>query len=263
MTSGKLGHPEFAESVLNEGKTDFVCLGRPLLADPQWANKAQAGQLTSIRPCIGCMAGCQERIHVGRPIGCAVNPLTGRENKWGIRQTSPKKVLIIGGGPGGCESAITAADEGHGVELWEKTGALGGNLLAAGGPALVPESIPGIDKVKVVTAIDVLKKKCFPEGKIVVIGGEVGVETALHLQMFRNEASIIEMPPTILSEPMDAGKVQLFHRMINNAGIGRAPQDILAGDLPDLSQCFIGNPFYRKVLASSYGAALRNSISKL
>ena len=267
MTSGKLGHPQFAEEILEEGKLDFVCMGRPLLADPQWVNKVRAGNVQDIRPCIGCMGGCQERIHTGRPIGCAVNPLTGRENKWGMKKAdSIKKVLIVGGGPGGCETALTAADQGHDVDLWEKTAALGGNLLAAGGPEfkqsvmeyvqylriqiakrpnikvkymheataaeivnsqydlvvlangadpIIPKAIPGVNRENVYTSIDVLKKKRFPTGNIVVIGGgEVGIEAALHLAGQGNSVSVIEMRDIILDEHMDNGKKQLFNKML-------------------------------------------------
>ncbi len=136
MVVGKLGYPQLAEKALQEGKADFVALGRTLLADPEWPNKVRDGKLEDIRPCIGCLEGCYRRILDGKPIGCTVNPATGREVDFVIGPSEKKKtVLVIGGGPGGMEAARVAALRGHRVALWEKGNALGGNLI----PASVPD----------------------------------------------------------------------------------------------------------------------------
>jgi 2-enoate reductase len=77
---GKLGYPDFAEKALRDGLCDMVMLGRPLLADPEWPNKAYAGRVDEIRPCIGCQEGCiNEFVDGGHP-QCAVNPRTGFEH---------------------------------------------------------------------------------------------------------------------------------------------------------------------------------------
>ena len=132
---GKLGYPELAETVLQEGKADFICLGRALLADPEWPNKVKQGRLEDIRPCIGCHDGCLKRELDGKSISCAVNPATGMEREFNIKPAGmAKSVLVVGGGPGGMEAARTAALRGHKVTLWEKSSALGGNLI----PASIP-----------------------------------------------------------------------------------------------------------------------------
>lgn len=132
---GKLGYPELAESIIDEGKADFVALGRPLLADPDWPNKMRAGRWEEIRPCIGCHEGCLRRIVLGSYISCAINPLTGNERELSLRPAEvSKSVLVIGGGPGGMEAARVAAQRGHRVTLWEKMPNLGGNLNAASAP---------------------------------------------------------------------------------------------------------------------------------
>jgi 2-enoate reductase len=135
LSAGKLGDPKTAEEVLKNGAMDFVALGRPLLSDPAWVNKVKENHVEDIIPCIGCNEGCMKRIFSGLSMGCAVNPMTGKENKVNIKPVNASKsILVIGGGPAGMEAAITAAKQGHHVALWEKSGHLGGNLIAAGAP---------------------------------------------------------------------------------------------------------------------------------
>ena len=133
---GKLGYPELAERVLQEGKADFICLGRALLADPEWPNKVKKGRLEDIRPCIGCHEGCLKRVFDVKYLSCAVNPATGMEREFTIKPAEKKKsVLVVGGGASGMEAARVTALGGHKVTLWEKGDVLGGNLI----PASVPD----------------------------------------------------------------------------------------------------------------------------
>ena len=132
---GKLGNPELAESVLKAGKADFIALGRPLLADPNWPNKVKEGRIDDIRPCLGDNEGCLARVFAGKHISCTVNPQTGNERNFTLTPADEKKsVVIVGGGPGGMEAARVAALRGHKVTLVEKGYELGGNLIAAAVP---------------------------------------------------------------------------------------------------------------------------------
>jgi len=132
---GKLGYPELAERVLQEGKADFIGLGRTLLADPEWPNKVKAGRLEDITPCLACHEGCLKRVFEGKHISCTVNPACGRERECTITPAEKKKsVVVIGGGPAGMEAARVAALRGHRVTLLEKGYTLGGNLI----PASIP-----------------------------------------------------------------------------------------------------------------------------
>ncbi|MBL7120239.1 MAG: FAD-dependent oxidoreductase [Dehalococcoidia bacterium] len=135
IAHGKLGCPDVAEKVLQESKADFVALGRPLLADPEWAQKVKQGRPEDIIPCIGDLEGCMGRLNEMKYASCTVNPATGMEREYALTPAERRKsVLVIGGGPGGLEAARVAASRGHEVALWEKSATLGGKLRAASVP---------------------------------------------------------------------------------------------------------------------------------
>ena len=120
---GKLSDPILANRVLEEGKADFIAMGRGLLADPELPNKAKVGRLDDIRQCIYCNH-CLGR---GKERFCIVNPALLREKEFIIKPTtSPKKVMVIGGGLAGMEAARVLAERGHQVSLYEKSDKLGG-----------------------------------------------------------------------------------------------------------------------------------------
>lgn len=134
ITQGKLFDPERAETVLENGQADYIALAHQMLADPYWAKKVKAGDLEDIVPCIGCNE-CLLSGFSGKHYYCAVNPLCYAEKDYQLTPAEKaESVLVIGGGPGGMEAAIAAAERGYTVELWEKTNHLGGNLRAAGYP---------------------------------------------------------------------------------------------------------------------------------
>ena len=130
---GKILTPEMAEKAIKEGYVDAVALGKASLADSDWANKARTGSDEDIRPCIGCMNGCMARVFNGGLVTCAVNPACFYEKSDPVTPAMQKKhVVVIGGGVGGMEAAMIAAQRGHDVDLYEKSGKLGGlfNLAA-------------------------------------------------------------------------------------------------------------------------------------
>jgi 2,4-dienoyl-CoA reductase-like NADH-dependent reductase (Old Yellow Enzyme family)/thioredoxin reductase len=142
-TVGRIVDPKMAEEILQQGKADLITLGRALLADPEFPRKAQEGRDEDIRPCIGCLQGCRDRLYQGLPITCLVNPQAGFEKEYRIKPSEkPKKVFIIGGGPGGMEAARVAALRGNKVTLVEKKGQLGGQFYLASIP-------PGKQEIKV------------------------------------------------------------------------------------------------------------------
>lgn len=135
MTAGSYT-PETARKAVEEGKTDFVVIGRGLLADPDFANKLYEGRREDVRPCIKCNRFCLSKSGGARDTSCSVNPTVLKERTYEIKKTAaPKKVVVVGGGVGGMEAARVAAEKGHRVTLLEKGDKLGGQLIAASAPS--------------------------------------------------------------------------------------------------------------------------------
>jgi len=135
ISVGRYNDPFIAEAVLINEKADMICMARPSLADPFFPNKALAGDYDDINTCIGCQIGCVGNLYKLKPIQCTVNPRTGNEYEYmDIPAETKKKVIVIGGGIAGMEAAIAAAQRGHSVTLYEKSGQLGGQWLAAAVP---------------------------------------------------------------------------------------------------------------------------------
>jgi len=128
--------PENAEAVLSANQADLVSIVRGQIADPHLANKAKNGRSEEIRPCLSCNQMCWGRRSRDYWISCLVNPSTGREFEWGgdrfKKKSTPKKILIVGGGPAGLEAARVAAERGHMVTLAEARDNLGGQFRLAG-----------------------------------------------------------------------------------------------------------------------------------
>ncbi len=141
---GNIVHPDLAEQAVAEGICDIIALGRPVLADPEYALKTAEGRVDEITPCILCAQGCQERSFSNGMVSCATNPATGREIEWpewpdGPGIAAPRRILVAGGGPAGMQAAVTAARRGHRVTLCEKKDRLGGAfVLAAAAPGKEP-----------------------------------------------------------------------------------------------------------------------------
>ena len=128
-TVGALSDPALMEEIIASGKADVVEVARALFADPDLPLKARTGREDEINTCMRCLA-CFSSLMTRGQFLCAINPVIGREleNKWPTRPAVTKKILVAGGGIGGMQAALTAAERGHHVVLCEKTGALGGAL---------------------------------------------------------------------------------------------------------------------------------------
>ncbi len=246
IASGSITLPQYAEEILASGKGDFVGLGRPLWADPEWPMKAQQDRPEDIRPCIRCNEGCLERTFFNyRSITCALNPVISREGELEILPAAKaRKIAVVGGGPAGMEAARVCRLRGHNVTLFEEK-ELGGLLheastpefkadirplmayqicqiqklaipvvqkkvtaeeladydavICATGSRPITPHIPGVELPNAVDALDVLNGVSPVKGATVVIGGGlVGTETALHLAEKGTPVTLVEMLPEIM-----------------------------------------------------------------
>lgn len=249
IASGSITLPEYAEEILTSQKGDFVALGRPLWADPEWPKKASEDRPEDIRPCLRCNEGCLERTFFNyKAITCAVNPVISREGELKLQPAGQKKnVAVVGAGPAGMEAARVSKLRGHDVTIFEEKGIKGGLLneasvpefkadirpfmkyqitaieklgipvinrkatltdlekydviICATGSKPVKPIIPGIDKKIAADALDVLNNTVKPGKNIVVIGGGlVGSETALHFSENGYQVTLVEMLPQIMND---------------------------------------------------------------
>lgn len=132
LCGGRMADPDMDEQAIAEGKIDAVVIGRQAIADPDFGKKIVAGRPEEVRTCIGCNQGCIWGYFSSGCVGCAVNPEVGHEERQLTKAPIAKKVVIVGGGIAGMETARVAKMRGHEVSLYEKSDVLGGNLIPAG-----------------------------------------------------------------------------------------------------------------------------------
>ncbi|HEX7442365.1 MAG TPA: mycofactocin system FadH/OYE family oxidoreductase 2 [Acidimicrobiales bacterium] len=128
---GRFKDPLQADRALADGVCDLVGVVRGQIADPDFAVKARSGHATDIRTCLSCNQECVGRMGLNRWLGCIENPRTGREASIVLRPRHRRRVVVVGGGPGGLQAAVTAAERGHSVVLFERHDRLGGQAHVA------------------------------------------------------------------------------------------------------------------------------------
>ncbi len=130
IACNRINDPFVAEEILTEKVSDLVGVARGLIADPEFVNKSRRGKTDEIRRCVACNQRCFDYVFQLRPVGCMVNPRAGKEAETELTPTdSPKKILVVGAGPAGCEFALTAANRGHKVIVCEKSDVIGGQVV--------------------------------------------------------------------------------------------------------------------------------------
>lgn len=265
-TIGGIGTLSDAEEIIASGKADFVVAARQFIADPNWIKKGIANMEEDIVPCVKCMR-CHDSDNYAQHMQCTVNPNVGMEEAVARIPDSQggKKVAIIGGGPAGMMAALTAADRGHYVTLFEKTDSLGGNLkfasyvsfkwplrqykdyliaqiaksavdvrlnteatpemvadydavIAAVGASPVVPPIPGVEKA--IPACDSYgKEETLGETVVVIGGGQVGCETALHLCKEGKKVTIIEMQSALAPDASKTHRDEMMVEMGNEENL--------------------------------------------
>ena len=213
----KINTPFIAESILKEGKADFVSMGRASIADPHLPRKAKEGKLEDIVFCIGCWQGCQGMIAKQEPVTCLVNPMVGKEEEYAVEEAEvKKKVMVVGGGVAGMQAAIIASKRGHDVSLYEKGQKLGGQWLLAAVP-------PGKDPLNMFT---VWQKHQLNENKVKVFMGVEITEELIkevnpdHVILATGSTPImpiikgIDLPHVVQANDILAGKVLMQNNVV-------------------------------------------------
>ncbi len=170
MGGMRVNRPEKVEELLLTGMCDIVTIGRPLIADPDLPCKAMEGREALIRTCVACNQGCLARTFFDRPVECFVNGLAGREYELDADKPAetPKNILVVGGGPAGCEAAIRLAHRGHRVTLAERRHNLGGLLSLA-------QNVP--TRYEFTNLIAYYQAALMEEGVSVLLGCEVTADS--------------------------------------------------------------------------------------
>ncbi|MEN5102106.1 NADPH-dependent 2,4-dienoyl-CoA reductase [Stenotrophomonas sp.] len=132
IATNRINMPDVAERILAAGGADMVSLARPLLADPQWANKSRAGRPEAINTCIACNQACLDHVFENKTASCLVNPRAVHETELVYRPTSaPRRIAVVGAGPAGLACATVAAERGHAVTLFDAGSEIGGQFNVA------------------------------------------------------------------------------------------------------------------------------------
>jgi 2,4-dienoyl-CoA reductase (NADPH2) len=132
VATNRINTPEMAEEILQRGDADMVSMARPFLADPDFVLKASENRSEEINTCIACNQACLDQIFQRKTATCLVNPFACRETEWRLEPAQTvKKIAVVGSGPAGCAAALTLAQRGHQVTLFEKQQSIGGQFLLA------------------------------------------------------------------------------------------------------------------------------------
>ncbi len=250
------------EKLLQENGADMISFGRSLIADPDLPKKVKEGRVEDIRPCIRGHEGCISLFFAACPMRCEVNPEAGREESYKIKKVAdPKKIVVIGGGMAGMESARVAEMYGHSVTLIEQSSQLGGHFIEAGEPSFkieiknmrkwlirqiekssvevlmgttattemvkemnpdaiiiavgseyIKPGIPGIENT-ITGAEAIMNSSATGEEVVVIGGGLVGTETALHLMEKGKKVTIIEALGELVPEDDPLSKIAIGRRI--------------------------------------------------
>lgn len=263
-TIGGIGSLQDADDIIAAGKADLIVAARQFIADPNWIKKGLQGRQEDVVPCVKCMR-CHDSDNYAQHMQCTVNPWVGLESALEKvpAPAAPKTVAVVGGGPAGMVAALTAADRGHAVTLYEKSGKLGGALnfadyvsfkyplkaykdylvaqvnkhanvtvklnttagpgevkdydaviAAVGATPLVPP-IPGVEAA--IPALDSYgREDCLGKSVIVIGGGQVGLETALHLTKLGRQVTIVEMQSDIAPDASKTHRDELLVEIRND-----------------------------------------------
>jgi 2,4-dienoyl-CoA reductase-like NADH-dependent reductase (Old Yellow Enzyme family)/thioredoxin reductase len=220
--SGRINDPTVATGIIEDGRADWVQMGRQCLADPDFPKKVAEGRFDDIRKCIACGEGCLKRLIFNVPGTCAINPRLGREWRYRMTPTASKKVLVVGGGLVGMEAARVAAERGFKVTLYEKDNKLGGTMaLYAGMSKLYMREF--------INPVDWLTRQLKNLGVDVKLGNEATAQTvgaakadavvlATGATPFKPDIPGIDKPFVFTDDDYLAGKAKLGSKVVMLGG---------------------------------------------
>ncbi len=233
---GRIFTEAAAEALLASGKCDLIGLGRPLLCDPDFANKAEAGQ--PIRYCISCNKGCTDKISNRGCCECVLNAENGAEyQKFITKAQSSKQVAVVGAGIAGLEAARVAALKGHSVTLFEKSYALGGQINLAAVPPRKSEMLRAVNYYKAVLPMLNVNVKLGVRPDAAVLNGFDHVIVAVGAKNLMLPISGAELPQVVSAWDVLAGKSLVFGdvAVIGGGLVGAETAEYLAGQGANVS----------------------------
>jgi 2,4-dienoyl-CoA reductase (NADPH2) len=225
VTTNRINTPDVAETVLARGDADLVSMARPFLADPDFVAKAAAGEADRINVCIGCNQACLDHIFNQKACSCLVNPYACREYDMKpaheLPAATPKRVAVVGAGPAGMAAAMTAAQRGFKVTLFDAASEIGGQFNLA-------KRIPGKDDFQ--AAIDYFGRQLELAGVEVRLGRRVGAADLTGFDQVLLATGIVPRTPPI--EGIGHAKVASYVQVIRGEmAVGRSVAIVGAGGI--------------------------------
>jgi len=234
ITSNRINTPDVAESVLADGCADMVSMARPFLADAHFVDKAADGRAAEIAPCIACNQACLDHTFSGKISTCLVNPRACYETELPlIPAETPKAIAVVGAGPAGLAAALTAAQRGHKVTLFDKADQLGGQLNMA-------KQVPG--KEEFYGLVDWYRTMVAREGIDLRLGQVADVDALKGFDDVIIATGVIPRDPQIDGQDRD-NVLSYIDVLRDKAPVGKRVAIIGAGGIGfDVAEFLVHNP---------------------
>lgn len=234
MASNRINTPEVAEDILARGDADLISMARPMLADPEFVNKAAAGDADLINTCIACNQACLDHTFKNKRASCLVNPRAGHETTLVLSPTrAAKKIAVVGAGPAGLAAATELAGRGHRVELFEGDAEIGGQFRLA-------RQIPG--KEEFAETLRYYTRRIETTGVKLHLGRRAGVDDLIDFDEIVIATGVVPRIPSIegIEHPSVVSYADVLHRHVD---VGRRVAVLGAGGIGfDVSEYLLHEP---------------------